>query len=58
MARHGAMAASGLRFAQISDSHIGFDKPANTDVTATLRAAIAKLVPNLIRHRSCSTPAI
>ena len=43
MARHGAMAASGLRFAQISDSHIGFDKPANTDVTATLRAAIAKL---------------
>ena len=43
MARHGAMASSGLRFAQISDSHIGFDKPANTDVTATLRAAIAKL---------------
>ena len=33
----------GLRFAQISDSHIGFDKPANTDVTATLRAAIAKI---------------
>jgi 3',5'-cyclic-AMP phosphodiesterase len=27
----------GLRFVQISDSHIGFDKPANTDVTATLR---------------------
>src|SRR5215471_17343098 len=43
MARHSAMAASGLRFAQISDSHIGFDKPANTDVTATLRTAIAKL---------------
>jgi 3',5'-cyclic-AMP phosphodiesterase len=36
---HGA----GLRFVQISDSHIGFDKPANTDVTATLRAAIAKI---------------
>jgi len=33
----------GLRFAQISDSHIGFDKPANADVTATLRAAIAKI---------------
>jgi len=32
-----------LRFVQISDSHIGFDKPANTDVTATLRAAIAKI---------------
>src|SRR4029079_16743706 len=32
-----------LRFVQISDSHIGFDKPANSDVTATLRAAIAKI---------------
>jgi plastocyanin len=32
-----------LRFVQISDSHIGFDRPANTDVTATLRAAIAKI---------------
>jgi Icc protein len=35
--------AGGLRFAQISDSHIGFDKPANTDVTATLRAAVDKI---------------
>jgi 3',5'-cyclic-AMP phosphodiesterase len=34
---------SALRFVQISDSHIGFNKPANTDVTATLRAAIAKI---------------
>jgi len=32
-----------FRFVQISDSHIGFDKPANSDVTATLRAAIAKI---------------
>src|SRR5262245_42219123 len=32
-----------LRFVQISDSHIGFDKPANTDVAATLQAAIAKI---------------
>jgi 3',5'-cyclic AMP phosphodiesterase CpdA len=32
-----------LKFVQISDSHIGFDKPANTDVAATLRAAIAKI---------------
>jgi plastocyanin len=39
-AHHGDRA---LRFVQISDSHIGFDKPANTDVTATLRAAIAKI---------------
>src|SRR4051812_24865848 len=36
-----------LRFVQISDSHIGFDKPANTDVTATLRAAIAKIKADL-----------
>ena len=40
MMSHGG---SALRFVQISDSHIGFDKPANTDVTATLRAAIAKI---------------
>jgi len=33
----------GLRFVQISDSHIGFDKAANSDVTATLRAAIARI---------------
>jgi Icc protein len=43
-AAHGAMHdAAALRFVQISDSHIGFDKPANTDVTATLREAIAKI---------------
>jgi plastocyanin len=30
-------------FAQISDSHIGFNKEANTDVTGTLREAVAKL---------------
>jgi plastocyanin len=46
-AAHAAAAMShgggALRFVQISDSHIGFDKPANTDVTATLRAAIAKI---------------
>ncbi len=32
-----------LFFMQISDSHIGFDKPANADVTATLRSAIAQI---------------
>ncbi len=40
---HGAGMGGGLRFVQISDSHIGFDKPANPDVTATLRAAVAKI---------------
>lgn len=32
-----------LAFVQISDSHIGFDKAANPDVTATLQAAIDKI---------------
>src|ERR1041385_202798 len=32
-----------LFFAQISDSHIGFNKAANQDVTATLQAAVDKL---------------
>ena len=30
-------------FVQISDSHIGFNKPANTDVVGTLKQAIAKI---------------
>jgi len=33
----------GLSFVQISDSHIGFNKPANPDVVATLEAAIEKI---------------
>ena len=32
-----------LAFVQISDSHIGFNKPANPDVIGTLRQAIAKI---------------
>jgi len=32
-----------LHFVQISDSHIGFNKPANPDASATLRAAIDKI---------------
>jgi 3',5'-cyclic-AMP phosphodiesterase len=32
-----------ISFVQISDSHIGFNKDANPDVTATLREAIAKI---------------
>lgn len=30
-------------FVQISDSHIGFSKPANTDVTVTMREGIGKI---------------
>ena len=33
----------GFRFVQISDSHIGFNKPANADVNATLQLAINKI---------------
>jgi 3',5'-cyclic-AMP phosphodiesterase len=40
---HHDIEAGGLRFAQISDSHIGFNKEANKDVTATLRDAVAKI---------------
>jgi 3',5'-cyclic-AMP phosphodiesterase len=36
-------AGSGFTFVQISDSHIGFNKPANPNVTGTLRAAVDKI---------------
>ena len=39
---HGAK-QSDFTFVQISDSHIGFNKPANTDVAATLQAALDKI---------------
>jgi 3',5'-cyclic AMP phosphodiesterase CpdA len=40
----GAIAApSGLTFLQISDSHMGFDKPANPNAKGTLEEAIAKI---------------
>ncbi|HEY4323887.1 MAG TPA: metallophosphoesterase [Mucilaginibacter sp.] len=42
------MPKSDFSFVQISDSHIGFNKAANPDVTGTLQAAIAKInaMPN------------
>jgi 3',5'-cyclic AMP phosphodiesterase CpdA len=44
-----------FRFLQISDSHIGFAKPANPDARATLREAVAKVLalpdkPDFIVH--------
>ena len=41
----GAIPASSgeLSFVQISDSHMGFNKPANPDVAATLKAAVDKI---------------
>src|SRR4249920_46939 len=38
-----AGAAGELSFVQISDSHMGFNKPANPDVAATLQAAVDKI---------------
>ena len=41
---HARQAAKGdLSFVQISDSHMGFNKPANPDVVATLQAAVQKI---------------
>jgi 3',5'-cyclic-AMP phosphodiesterase len=42
-------------FVQISDSHIGFNKPANPDVVGTLQAAISKInampvTPSFVLH--------
>ena len=38
-----AAPASGLTFLQITDSHVGFDKPANPNALGTLEEAIAKI---------------
>ena len=38
-----ARAAQPFTFAQLSDSHIGFNKPPNADARATFREAIAKV---------------
>jgi Icc protein len=50
-----AASKSDLVFAQISDSHIGFDKAANPDVVATLKVAIDKInavpvAPEFVLH--------
>src|SRR3984885_7491439 len=46
---------SGFSFVQISDSHIGFNKAANQDVTGTLKLALDKInalsaPPDLLLH--------
>ena len=38
-----ADAAEGFSFAQVSDSHLGFDKPVNTDVTGTFQQALRQI---------------
>ena len=49
------MAGGSFSFVQISDSHIGFNKPANQDVTGTLKIALDKInaspvTPDLLLH--------
>src|SRR5579859_6306183 len=39
----GKQARGELSFVQISDSHMGFNKPANPDVAATLKIAMDKI---------------
>ncbi|HLY92273.1 MAG TPA: metallophosphoesterase, partial [Candidatus Angelobacter sp.] len=51
----GKQARGELCFVQISDSHMGFNKPANPDVAATLKAAVDKInalpvKPSFILH--------
>src|SRR4029453_15884442 len=55
-----------LSFIQISDSHMGFDKAANPDVVATLRAAVDRIngaptQPGFLLHpartTTCRSPA-
>jgi len=43
MPNHQIGGGAGFSFVQISDSHIGFNKAANNDVTATLQQAINKI---------------
>jgi hypothetical protein len=50
-----AIATAELNFVQISDSHIGFNKPANTDVIGTFRETIMHInalpkVPEFLLH--------
>jgi Icc protein len=50
-----ALPANDFSFVQISDSHLGFNKPANPDVAGTLQAAIEKInampsKPSFILH--------
>src|SRR6202790_2637586 len=42
-ARQSSGKSGDFSFVQISDSHIGFNKPANPDVTVTLQTAIDKI---------------
>ena len=51
-------AESGFAFVQISDSHIGFAKPANRDARVTLNAAIDKIVAMPVKLRRFAATAV
>ena len=60
---HGAELAGELHLRQISDSHIGFAKEANPDVTATLQEAVDRINalprrPAFVLHTGDITPAL
>jgi 3',5'-cyclic-AMP phosphodiesterase len=40
---HAEAAETGFTFAQVSDSHLGFDKPVNTNVTGTFQEALGQV---------------
>src|ERR1700744_2222503 len=49
----GALDMTGdLSFVQISDSHMGFNKPANPDVAGTLKVAVHK-ISRLLQATEC-----
>src|SRR5271156_7081607 len=55
LANPGALAAAELNFVQVSDSHIGFNKAANTNVIGTFQEAINRInalskAPEFILH--------
>jgi 3',5'-cyclic AMP phosphodiesterase CpdA len=55
IANPGSIAGAQLNIVQVSDSHIGFNKPANTDVVATFQEAINRIngmssAPEFILH--------
>jgi len=44
MGEAAAQETKGLTFLQISDSHVGFDKPANPNALGTLQEAVSKII--------------
>ena len=61
--RAGRRSRAGLTFLQISDSHVGFDKPANPNALGTLEEAIGQIKampekPSFMIHTGDITPSV